>query len=334
MGRSGNRYSGFSKEQLIQRIEEIEEVLCMMEKDENNANLLSLPWVGNLGHWNWMVQSNQLVFNEKKATNLGYDRDEIPENIGFEYFTTKLHPDDYERVMDNMRNHLMNLSDSYEVEYRIRDKSGNYAWYYDTGKVTKRNKSGDPIVVSGLVFDISITKIMESKLKEANTNLKHLVITDELTSAYNRRFMEERIEEEIQNYKMVKSSFSLIMFDIDNFKGVNDNYGHGMGDKLLKKIVETVTNMMTKESILSRFGGDEFIILLPENELFDAVIFAQKVRDGINNIVIGDLGKVTVSIGVITYSEGDSIDDALKKVDDFMYKAKAEGGNCVKKMNN
>ena len=87
---------------------------------------------------------------------------------------------------------------------------------------------------------------------------------------------------------------------------------------------------MSKKSILFRFGGDEFIILLPKTELFNAVTFAEKLRDGINNIVLGNIGKITASIGVTAYKEEDSIDTTLKKVDEMMYKAKAEGRNCVR----
>lgn len=161
-----SKYEELSKEKLIKRIEEIEEVIYQMSNDKNETELLYFPWIGNLGQWNWMVQSNQVLFNEKKITNLGYDREEIPKEVGFDFFTSKLHPDDYKRVMDNMRHHLMNLSDVYEVEYRILHKEGNYVWYYDRGKVTKRDDNGNAIVVSGIVFDISKNKIMEVQLKE------------------------------------------------------------------------------------------------------------------------------------------------------------------------
>lgn len=129
-----DRYEDLSKEELIQRIEEMKEVINQMEKHRNETELLSFPWVGNLGQWHWMVQSDHLLFNEKKATNLGYKSEEIPQDVGYEYFTAKLHPDDYAGVMENMRSHLMNESDAYEVEYRIRSKNGEYLWYYDRGK--------------------------------------------------------------------------------------------------------------------------------------------------------------------------------------------------------
>lgn len=325
-----DKYEDLTKKQLIKRIEEIEEVIHQMNMDKNETELLDFPWIGNLGHWNWMVHSNQVIFNEKKVTNLGYDKEEIPEYVDFEFFTTKLHPDDYERVMDNMRSHLMNLSDAYEVEYRIQRKDGNYVWYYDRGKVTKRNQKGEPIVVAGIVFDITRNKIMEAKLKETNEKLKQLITIDELTGAYNRRFMLEKINYEIQRYNRTKLPFSVIMFDIDHFKSINDQFGHNVGDIVLKKIVEIIMKIIRKTDVLSRWGGDEFIILLPNTKVSNATILAEAIRAELNNISMEDVGKVTISIGVSSYCDGDKVNTVVKKVDDLMYKAKLEGRNCVR----
>lgn len=323
-------YEDLSKEQLIQRIEEMEEVMTQMEKHRDETELLSFPWIGNLGQWHWMVQSNHVTFNEKKITNLGYERNEIPENVGFEYFTTILHPDDYERVMENMGLHLKNQSDAYDVEYRILTKTGDYAWYYDRGKVTKRNEKGEPLVVSGIVFDISENKKMENDLKESNEKLQQLAITDELTSAYNRRFMTYKISDEVERYNRSQSPFSLIMLDIDKFKLANDRLGHEVGDAVLKKVVEVISEEIRTIDVLSRWGGDEFLVLLPDTTKTGAIIVAEKIKVELNNIVIENLGSITASIGVSDYNRDQSIKVFIKKVDNLMYKAKAEGRNCVR----
>ena len=326
----GNINKNYSERDLIKRIDELEEVICQMKKENSKTELLTFPWVGNLGQWYWMVQSNKVEFNEKKVTNLGYDIAELPDEIGFEFFTTKLHPQDYERVMNNMRRHLMGLSDVYEVEYRIRAKNGDYVWYYDRGKITKRDKDGKPSVVSGIVFDISKNKIMENKLREANEKLKKMVITDELTGAFNRRFMLEKINNEIQRYTRTKLSFSLIMLDIDHFKLVNDNFGHHIGDLVLKKLVEIVMKRIRKTDILCRWGGEEFVILLPDTKTPNAAVLAEDIRVELSEMVIEGVGSVTASFGVSCYSDGDTIDTVIKNADDLMYRAKSEGRNCVR----
>ncbi len=329
MEKNSRHYNKVSKEELIQRIKELEEVNSQLRKDKNENELLSFPWIGNLGLWHWMVQSDELIFNEKKATNLGYSREEIPEEVGFEYFTSKLHPEDYDRVMDNMRQHLLNKTNAFDLEYRIQTKDGHYVWYYDRGKVMKRTKEGKPLVVSGIVFDVSKNKNMENELREANEKLKQLVITDELTGAFNKRFMNEKINSEIQLYDRTNTSFSLIMLDVDNFKLVNDNFGHNVGDLVLKKVVETVKKRIRKIDILSRWGGDEFIILLPDTQMPHAIVLAEDLKAAFDRIMIDEVGKVTSSIGVSTYTKGDTIDTLIKKVDDLMYHSKSKGKGSI-----
>ena len=329
MKRHAMEYDESSREQLLQRIQELEEVTNQLEQEKNDTELESFPWIGNLGHWYWMVQSNELVFNEKKATNLGFTREEIPEQVGYQYFTDKLHPDDYDRVMDNMRKNLMGETGTYEVEYRIRTKAGDYTWYYDRGAVTKRGEGGTPIVVAGIVFDISRNKAMECELKEANKRLKYLVNTDELTGAYNKRFMIKKVSEEIERCQRTKNAFSLIMLDVDDFKSINDTYGHNMGDSVLKKFVERIDSRIRKTDFLCRWGGDEFIVLLPDTDLDGAVELAQDIKEEFAANEFDTVGELTSSIGVSSYSEGDTLDTLIKKVDDLMYTSKKAGKSRV-----
>lgn len=325
-----SKYKDLSKTQLIQYIEEMEEVINSMKKEKDDMELLKLPWIGNLGNWKWEVEKNKVIFNEKKATNLGYEKEELPKDVGFEFFTEKLHPDDYEKVMDNMENHLMNLSDAFEVEYRIRKKNGDYIWYYDRGKVTRRNEKGEATSVSGIMFDISENKAIERELKKTNKMLQSLVITDELTSAFNRRYMYEKINSEIYRYSRTNSAFSIIMIDIDNFKFINDNFGHNIGDMVLKKIAEVIMKRIRKIDALSRLGGDEFMILLPETKISDAVILAKDILRLLNKASVGEVDTIKASIGVSEYNGHWCINKTIKKVDDLMYLAKNDGRNCVR----
>lgn len=324
-----NKYESLSKTELIEYIEEMEEVIKQMGEDKDDNEFLSFPWIGNLGQWNWMVQSNRLVFNEKKATNLGYSSEEIPVDAGFEYFTTKLHPDDYEKTMMNMRQHLRGLSNAFEVKYRIRKKDGSYAWYYDRGTVTKRNKAGDALVMSGIVFDISRDKKIEEDLKEANKKLRRLAITDELTGAFNKRYMIEKIQENIDLYDRTNSCFSIMMVDIDRFKAINDTYGHNMGDHVLQKIAEVILQRIRKTDILARWGGDELIILLPNTQLEAALKVAEDIRAKTSNLLIKNGPSITISIGVSDNIGCDCIDTVVERADNFMYRAKSAGRNSV-----
>ncbi len=156
-------YSKLSKDELLRELLSRDRFIEIYEEEKEKELDLAFAWTGNLGHWYWDVQANIVKFNKKKATALGYSDDEIPDNVGFQWFTEKLHPDDYEYVMQNMRDHLYNNSAMYEVEYRIKAKNGDWKWYHDRGKVTRRTDKGEPIFLAGIVFDITEKKEVELK---------------------------------------------------------------------------------------------------------------------------------------------------------------------------
>src|SRR5690554_2228778 len=122
------KYQDWTSSDFISYITKLEARLKQLENDES----INVKWAGNLGHWTWFLKENKVIFNDLKASTLGYNPKDIGD-VGFEFFTSKLHPDDYESVMDNMRKHLKGESSAYEVEYRIRHKDGHYLWYYDRG---------------------------------------------------------------------------------------------------------------------------------------------------------------------------------------------------------
>src|SRR6056297_1148126 len=112
------KYMNSTKEELIDTIESLHEKLIDVLREQDSNMLVNFPWAGNLGQWYWDILDNDVIFNDKKVNKLGYDSKKIGK-IGFEFFTDKLHPDDYDRVMTNMRKHLSGQTDAYEVEYRI-----------------------------------------------------------------------------------------------------------------------------------------------------------------------------------------------------------------------
>ena len=212
MNKNVKSYQSWKKEDLIKHIIALEENF----RKEDDSFLKTFRWAGNLGQWIWYFDQNKVLFNEKKVTNIGYHPKEIGQ-VGFEFFTNKLHPDDYEAVMQNMRDHLSGQTEAYEVEYRILHKDGYYVWYYDRGVVTKKDEHGAPLILQGIVFDITESKEVEKKLIELSEK-------DALTKSYNRRMFFKHLKLQIELNKKEKMPFALIMFDLDRFKKVNDTY--------------------------------------------------------------------------------------------------------------
>ena len=119
------------------------------------------------------------------------------------------------------------------------------------------------------------------------------------------------------------------MFDIDHFKKINDTYGHTTGDIVLKEIAQVVTETIRKYDIVARWGGEEFVILVPNSKAEETALMAEKIRETIEKYAFTEAGTVTCSFGVTEYKDGDSIDSLVTRADEALYKAKEQGRNRV-----
>lgn len=172
-----------------------------------------------------------------------------------------------------------------------------------------------------------------TKHKRMEKELRCLSVTDCLTNCYNRRFFMQKLEEEIERAKRNGNKFSLIMLDIDRFKSINDRFGHNVGDLVLKSMAEMIKNRIRKIDTLARWGGEEFVLLLPDTPVENAARLAEELRESLSRMDIQGVGRVTASFGVAGYCPGDSVDSLVNKADNMMYEAKAAGRNCVRYMN-
>jgi diguanylate cyclase (GGDEF)-like protein len=159
--------------------------------------------------------------------------------------------------------------------------------------------------------------------------LEVFAVHDQLTKTYNRHYFNEYINNEINKAYRDKGSFSILMLDIDNFKRINDKYGHEKGDHILKELALVVHNCIRTYDILVRFGGEEFIVILPETNLYDANETAERIRVAVQNNVFKGVHQITVSVGVATYIKEDTSDSIIKRADEAMYQAKKNGRNRV-----
>lgn len=164
-----------------------------------------------------------------------------------------------------------------------------------------------------------------------------LAITDGMTSLYNHRYFQKRLAEELDRANRYKRPLSLIMIDLDFFKHYNDAHGHPQGDELLRSFSAILKKTIRDSDIASRYGGEEFVVILPETGVEFAFATAERVRKAVetNDFPGGETqpcGRVTVSMGVSSYTEGMSVDELMKSADIALYRAKEEGRNRVCKL--
>jgi len=168
------------------------------------------------------------------------------------------------------------------------------------------------------------------KLEEKNARLERDSLTDTLTGIGNRRKINKAIEAEIGRYYRHKSSpFSIMFLDIDLFKNINDVHGHMVGDEILKFLCAEVDSELRVTDVLARWGGEEFMVLLPATGINAAQGLAERIRKKIADTACSGI-QFTISIGVGEYSSNESIDDLIQRVDGALYAAKDAGRNCVK----
>ncbi|MBD3830816.1 MAG: diguanylate cyclase, partial [Arcobacter sp.] len=167
------------------------------------------------------------------------------------------------------------------------------------------------------------------ELEEAKAELTILSSTDYLTKLDNRKNIDSVLKINENMYKRYKDNFSVILLDIDDFKKVNDNYGHLVGDNVLIEFAKILTKYTRQTDIVGRWGGEEFIIICPKTNLEETLILAQKLREKIASHNFGIVGTKTASIGVTTFRENDTITELLSRVDDALYLAKSKGKNRV-----
>jgi diguanylate cyclase (GGDEF)-like protein len=174
-----------------------------------------------------------------------------------------------------------------------------------------------------LLFSVSMVLMASERLR---TELEHLAMHDSLTNALTRRHMNETCEKELERCRRHGRSMGLLMMDLDHFKSINDTHGHQAGDRVLINFVAMVNALLRRPDQLGRFGGEEFVALLPDTTLDEAVLVAERIRDAC--VLAEQALHFTVSIGVTTnQKDKDTMDTLLTRADAALYRAKANGRN-------
>ena len=228
-------------------------------------------------------------------------------------------------LKDIYKNFLQRSENNVSYEQSISDPNRHYSI----------NCSRSLDVSNKFQSSIFIVEDITSR-KELEKELENLAKTDPLTQAKNRRYFMQHFEQELVRFQRYHKPFALFILDIDNFKNINDTFGHDIGDKVLKNLVIGSQSVLRKSDIFARWGGEEFIILLPELTACEASKTAERLRHKVSRMEInvndGGVIRCTVSIGMraVNNEEGDvNVNDIIRQADESLYKAKKNGKNRV-----
>ena len=266
------------------------------------------------GLWDWDLTTDYVYLSPNWYGILGYEKGEVPECL--EAWKRLLHPDEVEQVLENVAEYLANPEIvEYKYRYRLLCKNGSYKWVLNHGKLCEWDSDGKPTRMAGSHRDVD-------DLVKLQQQLEYSAGHDALTGLYNRAQFEVISRQELGR----DSSHCLALIDLNGFKAVNDTYGHLAGDFLLKTISARLPKALRKSDRVARWGGDEFILLLPDTELEFALQICDRVGAAISELIEYDGHTISVgaAIGLHVYEEGQSLQDCLRAADIAMYQAKSQ----------
>lgn len=166
-------------------------------------------------------------------------------------------------------------------------------------------------------------------LRDRERKMKELALTDELTGLPNRRALVEMLKHEIERARRHRRPLALALLDLDDFKQINDTYGHLVGDLILSELASLIKRNLRSTDVIGRFGGEEFMIIMPDTDFNTAVRVVERLRLSTEKTYFEPVGSVSISVGVTEFREGDRVEDLIARADENLYTAKREGKNRV-----
>ncbi|MFL1517172.1 sensor domain-containing diguanylate cyclase [Pseudomonas prosekii] len=328
------------------------EALKFNLSDFNEDMLHTIMELVSDGIWDWNANTGFVYRNPGWYEMLGYSPHSLENSVLT--WESVIHPDDYSRVMAAFDAYLAQRAAGYQAEYRCRKQDGSYIWIEDRGFILARNADGSVARMIGAHRSIEDKKRLLEELERRNHSLEALVEertrelsrvnqqlqiqleenrklaeTDALTAIANRYRLEKALPQECDRAQRFRQPLALIAMDIDDFKIINDHYGHALGDATLVQVVECLKKQLRDGDLLARWGGDEFIMILPNTALADARAIAEQVRHGLTDLpLVGDY-QVTMSFGVVQRFDEEQQTGLLARADQALYRSKVMGKNVI-----
>ena len=304
------------------------------------------------GIWDWNANTGYVYRNPGWYAMLGYPSHSMSNTV----FTWEhvIHPEDYPRVMAHFEAYIGQRNERYLIEYRCRCHDGSYLWIEDSGYIIAHNDDGSVARMLGAHRNIDAGKRLVAQLEQKNQSLesqvaertrelswvnqqlqrqldenRELAERDALTRIANRYRLEKVLQLECQRAQRFRQPLALIAMDMDDFKPINDRYGHARGDAALVRVVENLRTCLRELDLLARWGGDEFVIVLPQTTLGEALDVAARLRQVMEQLEpVGDC-RLTMSYGVVQREDGEDQHALLARADKALYRAKGNGKNAI-----
>lgn len=313
---------------VISSFNDISKLKEISSKIESLSTRLSLATKSaNIGIWEYDIKTESLFWDDEMMSIYGITPNEFCQTINS--WTKKLFTED----KDEERKYFIDTIEQkldYDREYRIISNERIKYIKSHGAFIENENK------IVGISYDITERRLRENELEaknrlleEANNILKLQSITDSMTNILNHRFILETLNVELEKSVLFKTPLSIIMFDLDHFKKVNDTYGHLAGDEVLTAVAKVFKENLRSIDYVGRYGGEEFLVILPQTDLRGAFVIGDRIRLAIESLSVSELKiKVTISGGVATF-KNQGLQGILQESDKNLYEAKNSGRNRI-----
>jgi len=304
------------------------------------------------GIWDWNANTGYVYRNPGWYAMLGYASHSMANSVLT--WESVIHPEDYPRVMAHFEAYINQRNERYLIEYRCRCQDGSYLWIEDSGHIIARNEDGSVARMLGAHRNIDAGKRLVAQLEQKNQSLeaqvaertrelswvnqqlqrqldenRELAERDALTRIANRYRLEQALQQECRRAQRFREPLAVIAMDVDDFKLINDRYGHAQGDAALVHVVENLRTCLRDHDLLARWGGDEFVMVMPQTTLDEALAVAGRLRQAMVQVEQIGESRLTLSYGVVQWQEGEGQSDLLGRADKALYRAKGAGKNAI-----
>ncbi|MFQ3786241.1 GGDEF domain-containing protein [Halomonas sp. A29] len=296
-------------------LEEVREEIAHLRR-----TLHRIQQIARLGYWKASLKENELFWSDVIYDIFGVAPETFTPSI--RAFKAMVHPEDLESVEAGMWR--AQETGSHDVEHRIVRPDGEVRWVHELADYAPE---GDEQILIGTVRDITEQKRLELRLRQLSR-------TDELTALFNRRYFMQRLVQELARYRRYDRPTSVVLFDFDYFKRINDTHGHPAGDQVLMSVGKLLREKLRTNDIPARLGGEEFALLLPETALEEAVGVAEKVRQLVLEQTFtseeGHSFSTSITCGVSSFhGPEETVEAILHRADQNLYQGKRAGRNRV-----
>jgi len=298
---------------------------------ENERRLNFSIQTSEMGIWELNVLTGEAWRSLRHDQIFGYET--LLPKWTYEMFIEHVIPEDRNDVDDKFHNALL-AGTTWEFECNIRRRDGAIRWIWAKGNPAEYNDQGKLVIFNGFVQDITDRKQAEEKLRESEERYRELSIVDNLSQLYNSMYFYQQLKIEIERTNRYGQPLTLLLLDLDDFKKINDTYGHLEGDVILSRLGQVIKRCIRQTDSGYRYGGEEFTIIMPMSTDRDGAIMAERIRTEFKKEIfpIESSKKdihMTVSIGLAQYRPQEDIKAFIHRVDQLMYQAKKNGKDRV-----